>query len=322
MKRVHLILPSLFLPAATQSERVVLLTLQKMLARGRNQPDFSPSGLEAHLCQIFGVAQQQDWPLAAIGARADGLPDGVWLRADPVHLYLQRDRLLLSEISVSAEEAQQSCAALNAYFLEQDLRFYAPHPQRWYVQLPAVPCMDTVPLSQMLGENVRHALPKGEDAAHWHQVFNEIQMLLFSLPLNLAREERGQPPLNSVWFWGAGATPTELSAPYTSVSADNALTAHFAAAAGVTFTPWQGRWNGEELLVWNAPHHALRQGDFAQWQEVLQQFEQHYAQPLWQALSNGEITQLRIDILDAASPLRLELARRDTWAVWRRSSTL
>jgi len=43
--------------------------------------------------------------------------------------------------------------------------------------------------------------PKGVEALHWHQLFNEIQMLLFSHPVNEAREVRGELPVNSVWLW-------------------------------------------------------------------------------------------------------------------------
>jgi hypothetical protein len=36
---------------------------------------------------------------------------------------------------------------------------------------------------------------------------NEMQMLLYTHPLNDARQARGQPAINSVWFHGSGAVP-------------------------------------------------------------------------------------------------------------------
>jgi hypothetical protein len=321
MKKVHLILPSLFLPTAVSESVYAELTLpalNKMLARGTRHafPDQVAPTLEQHLCSLFGVAAQIDIPIAPISAQADGLPAGHWLRADPVHLHLQRDRLMLSGVTVSATEAEQCCTQLNQYFAPQGLTFFAPHPQRWYIQLHDTPHIRTTPLSQVMGENMRNALPTGEHAAHWHQLFNEIQMLLFSLPLNDQREQQGLPPINSLWFWGAGKT-TPLVPPYPTLSADTPLAAQFAAAAQLPFNAWQSQWQGDALLIWSAPHHAQQQGNFSQWRDALQHFEQHYAQPLWQALCQGKIQTLQIDILGNETPCQIKLQRRDTWAVWR-----
>jgi len=78
------------------------------------------------------------------------------------------------------------------------------HPDRWYLRLDSLPDISTLPLSQVAGRNVHGLLPGGKDAARWHQLFNEIQMLLFAHPLNEARETRGALPINSLWFWGGG----------------------------------------------------------------------------------------------------------------------
>jgi hypothetical protein len=42
---------------------------------------------------------------------------------------------------------------------------------------------------------------------------NEIQMLLHEHPVNVAREERGEPPLNGIWLWGGGKPPALGAAP-------------------------------------------------------------------------------------------------------------
>jgi hypothetical protein len=160
---------------------------------------------------------QHDLPIAPISAAYDGLPAGFWMRADPVHLRLQRDQMLLSQTALSADEAVQFCSALNEYFAGQGMTFYAPHPQRWYVRLQCLPDMQTTPLSEVIGGNVRGALPRGNDGQHWHQLFNEMQMLLYSHALNEAREARGELPVNSLWLWGGGATAS-LQARHTFVS--------------------------------------------------------------------------------------------------------
>jgi len=206
MKSVHLVIPDLFLPkdfAAEASRGVSVPALEKLLGRGHGEL-LEPAPLENLLCESFGVPCAADAPIAPISAAFDGLAAGCWLRADPVNLNLQRDRLLLAGVQVSSDEATALCASLNVHFAGQGMEFFAPHPQRWYVRLDTLPQMRTTPFSQVIGGDVRRVLPSGADAARWHQLFNEIQMLLHAHPLNEAREARSELPINSVWFWGGG----------------------------------------------------------------------------------------------------------------------
>ena len=320
MKNVHLVITDLFLQkdfASGVYEGLRLSALEKMLARGVSTgyaplTGYAPSTgsgrtgvggafLENHLCEIFSVPCQNDAPIAPISALYDGLDEGCWLRADPVHLRLQRDQLvLLPDIEITADEAAQMCASLNLHFAGQGMEFFAPHPQRWYMKLDRLPDIETVPLSQAVGRNVHGLLPKGAEAMRWHRIFNEIQMLLFNQSANETREARGELPVNSVWLWGGGATNEPLQTTYESVSSDDVLPEMFASAADIPFAGWSGRWsgkegNGEQLLVWSGLRQALQRGDLGTWRDALQGFETDYAQPLWQALRSGKIEQLRID---------------------------
>lgn len=340
MKTVHLLIPDLFLAenfAAEVCAGLSVPALEKMLARGHSET-LAPVALESKLCELFGARgemarDQTAAPVAPISAAFDGLGAGCWLRADPVHLSLQREQmLLLPDLQISAEEAAQMCASLNLHFAGQGMEFFAPHPQRWYVRLAALPDIETVPPSQALGRNVHGLLPRGGQALRWHQVFNEIQMLLYAHPLNQAREARGELTINSVWFWGGGdsslvAQNNYQGVPFDKVLADEVLAEMFAAAAQIPYTGWPAQWRDEknisrQLLVWTGLSSALRRGDFAAWRAALQAFESGCAQPLWQALWSGKITQLRLDILAGDSTRRVQLTRGDTWALWRHSKRL
>jgi len=50
-------------------------------------------------------------------------------------------------------------------------------------------------------------LPEGDNARQWRSLLNEAQIVLTQHPLNAQRARRGLPPVNSVWFWGAGVLP-------------------------------------------------------------------------------------------------------------------
>jgi hypothetical protein len=331
MKSVHLIIPDLFPPkdfAAEACRGLSLSFLEKLLGRGRSEM-LEAVPLENLLCELFGVPCQTGAPIAPISASFDGLGAGCWLRADPVHLRLQRDQmLLLPNTEISASEADQMRASLNTHFVGQGMEFFAPHPQRWYVRLDKLPRMSTTPLSQVIGGDVRGTLPTGEEAARWHQVLNEIQMLLFSHPLNDTRDERGALTINSVWLWGGGCNVNLSSKKnYEQVSSDEVLVDMFAAAAGIPFAAWFEQWrdtknSGKQLLVWTELRSALQRGDLAAWRTALQDFETGYVQPLWQALRSGRIARLQIDILARNSIRRVLLTRGDAWAFWRRAGGL
>jgi hypothetical protein len=331
MRSVHLVIPDLFLPkdfAAEASRGLHLFALEKLLGRGHAEM-LGPVSLENLLCELFDIPFQGDAPIATISAAFDGLAAGCWLRADPVHLNLQRDQLLLAGVQVGSEEAALLCASLNVHFSGQGMEFFAPHPQRWYVRLDALPLMRTTPLSQVIGGDVRRMLPAGDEAARWHQLFNEIQMLLHAHPLNETREARGEPIINSVWFWGGGCGE-DLALRQKNVdcvSSDDVLVEMFAATADIPFSAWPVQWrdqegNGKQLLIWTGLRSALQHGDLAAWRIALQDFETGYAQPIWQALRSGRIAQLQLDTPGANGMRRVRLMRGDAWALWRRSKRL
>jgi len=253
------------------------------------------------------------------------------MRADPVHLQLRRDQLVLLPVpDISLAEATQLCGEVNEHLTGQDLAFFAPHPQRWYVRIDALPAIETVPLSLAVGHNVNDLLPKGADALRWHRLFNDIQMLLHSHPVNQARESGGASTVNSVWFWGCGCD-SDLAVTshgkFGRVSSDEPFAEMLASAAGIPFVKCSGQWYGgggehNELLVCTGLRQALQKGDIGAWRAVLQDFEIGYAQPLWEALRNGKVNRLTIDILSGINSRNLQLDRADSWAFWRLSGTL
>src|SRR6266516_108636 len=58
-------------------------------------------------------------------------------------------------------------------------------------------------------------------------------MVLHSHAVNEAREARGEPAVNSVWFWGGGRVPRVATERWHSVSADEPLALGLARAAAM-----------------------------------------------------------------------------------------
>ncbi len=230
MKKIHIVIPDLFLPeqlAAYACADLRVPSLERLLTRGRQEP-LAIDSLESWLCGKFGVEGMAVAPLTLL---ADGVQpgDAYWLRADPVAISMQREQTILqADIAVSENEAAQLCASLNAHFAADGLCFAAPHPQRWYLQLEQTPALETHSLSQVVGENMHAHLPQGKDALRWHSVFNEIQMLFYEHEVNQAREQRGEHPVSSVWLWGGGRQQADLLKPYARVLGDSELARAFA----------------------------------------------------------------------------------------------
>ena len=55
-----------------------------------------------------------------------------------------------------------------------------------------------------INQDINAYLPTGEGATQWAKLTNEMQMLLFEHPVNLAREANKLPTINSIWCYGGG----------------------------------------------------------------------------------------------------------------------
>ena len=320
----HLFPPSRLLEAAAQD--LALPALQTLLARGTRIgcPD---EGTEAALCEALGIARQQDWPLAPITAAADGGGgEGYWLRADPVHLRVMRDRIVLADSSVftlSQQEADALVATISQHFGDA-LHPLPLHPTRWYLHFPLAPQLRTTPLSVASGRDIHPLLPQGDAAGHLRVVLNELQMLLFEHPVNQAREARGELPVKSVWLWGGGSAPAAPTAGRTVYARDATARALGAfCGSGVHPLPPQ-----LELVMLKATGVVLLDdltpagqcGDAYGWREAMRELEQNWFVPLLAALRTVDAAGLRL--LDPVNGRGLQLQWMDAWKIWRRPRSL
>ena len=331
MKKIHIVIPDLFLPqqlATYASKDLRLPTLEKLLARSLGMP-LDIDTLESWLCRQFGV---DELAIAPLTLQADGVQptDAYWLRADPVGINMQRDQVVLqADLVLNEQEATQLCASLNAHFATDGLRFLAPHPQRWYLQLDHIPALETHALPQVVGADMHAHFPYGVDALRWHGVLNEIQMLFYEHEVNLAREQRGEAAVSGVWLWGGGMLSEKILQPYTSVAGDSELARAFAKAAGlpvlmhvVALPEGYAQLDGDLLLVCEGLRSALQGADIGKWRTVVQQFEKNIAAPLLAALAAGQIEQITLDVLSEGASRRFVLTRTSLWKFWRRSPPL
>ena len=334
-----LLIPGLIWPreiADTVLRGVDLPALTKLLARARMErfPAITPEGW---LCQAFEVERQHDWPVAPLTLEADGGDpgDAYWLRADPVHIKVERDRLLLLDnalFDVTAAEAQSLVETLNGYFAGEDVSFHAPTPKRWYAKVARAPELVTRTLREVAGGDVQSHLPGGADALAWNRLFNEAQMLLHEHPVNAAREARGELVLNSVWPWGGGTRPAVRGRPFSFVYSDDPVAIGLGAAAeahAAGLPADAAAWlrhgdagEGSHLLVISGLGTAAAYLDTDAWRERIAELERKWFDPLLGALGRGAVASVAIVAPGAETCWRFDVARRDLYRFWRAAKPL
>jgi hypothetical protein len=326
MKKVHLVIPDLFLPqqlAEYASKDLHLPALEKLLARSSIE-SLNTDSLESWLCQQFGLAEQAIAPLT-LKAEGYDVKDAYYLRADPVTISMQRDEMVLhAAVALNDEESQHLCKQLNMHFAADGMQFLAPHPQRWYLQLDKAPAISTYPLPEVVGTDMHKHLPYGAQALHWHGVLNEIQMLFFEHAVNLAREQRGEPLVSGVWLWGGGILPAKILQPFSCVAGDSELAHAFAQAAGIRVVKdfelgtmaWRDQ-GADLLLVSESLRAALQAADIGRWRNAVQHIDKNVIAPLLTALQAGKIEQITLDVLSADASRRFSVTRAAIWKIWR-----
>lgn len=129
-----------------------------------------------------------------------------WLYATPVHLVLQRDSFSLAApapLPLESDEIESLTSAFNQHFSQDNMQFFW-HGKQWFLRLEQNPNIQTTAPEAALNKDISAYLPTGEGAIKWASFTNEIQMLLFEHPVNLAREAKRLPAINSIWCYGGG----------------------------------------------------------------------------------------------------------------------
>lgn len=307
-----LLVPGLFGPARTPAPAAApppVPTLETWL--GRAEPARAlPPGVEAGVFALFDIVAptDADLPVAAVTRVLDlGVIDkGWWLRADPVHLQPERDRLILSDnhaLRLEPHEAESLVAEIMETYGADGWLFKAARPGRWYLKPPRAPRMITTPLPQVIGRDIHPSLPQGKDGKAWHTILNEIQILLHTAKVNAEREARGALAVNSLWFWGGGRLPNLQSVNWAHVWSHEPVSLALARlsqtpSSGVpeNFADWarQARTPGAHLIVLDHARAAVQYREENVWREFMQTLERDWIAPLWAALKGGDIEQITL----------------------------
>ncbi len=309
MRSLTVFIPGLFGPdiAIHPDDLPSLPALDWFLSRGicHSIKQISPSYT---LCELFGLSsQQRDHPVAAISRLSDDNqhPEGLWLRADPVHVSADRDGLILidnNRFTLNQRDALALAADINLLFEPYGISIEVPAPTRWYLRVNEDYEIRTVPIDSIVGKDILPFMPTGDDRINVIQLMNDIQMTLHNSDVNKRREQEKQLPINSVWFWGYGELPKIIDRHWSFVVSDEILAKGLSMVAATPFeylpesyTALKDKglsYNG--LIVLNSFQKFCYYHDLEGWIEALLSTESNWFVPLLHSLKNKQIDKLTI----------------------------
>ena len=192
-------------------------------------------------------------PFAALQVRQSGQPagDDGWAWITPSHWRVGRDHIVMAhpqELQLDADDSRALLEAMRPYFAEDGITLAYDAPLRWLARGDLFRALPTASLDRVVGRTIDGWLPSGAAGRPLRRLQQEMQMLLYTLPLNDARQRGGLLPVNSFWASGSGALPPA----HERIAPDAQLTPYLRDAA------LAGDWRG-----WAAAWQQLDGRDFA-----------------------------------------------------------
>lgn len=256
------------------------------------------------------------WPVAAVTRQRDAsdATNAAWLRADPVYVRpeLNGARLLAygDALPLTQDDVDALLPALKPLFGDSGALLDAPTPTRWYLRLPPgakLPRFSTP--DEALGADLFDQLPgvAGDDplGRRWRALLSDAQVVLHNHPRNAVRGERGLPPVNSLWFWGAGALPDHVTTASTQFASDDDALRAFAAIANVAHVDVPPRWSSVEGAHVVDLRHA----------NDISRIDVDWIAPALVDIQEGRLERL---VLDFDEGVRAVLMRGQRWRLWRK----
>jgi hypothetical protein len=155
-------------------------------------------------------------------------------------------------------------------------------------------------------------------------------MLLHEQPLNRAREARGEPIINSVWFWGGGIMPKSLRHAYTEVWSNHILAHALALSSGARYSALpleatllpKALTSGKYLVVLDTLQGKASYSDAYGWRESLKELEKNWFQPLLAWAKQGKFQQLKLSVLGKKGNKDFTIRPGDMKKFWRTAKPL
>lgn len=335
-------LPAQYANAVGTDPTLSKLSLWTFLARADQTPamnsfeqqlvaGFNPQITPDVSAMASPVASPIPWAALDRLAESGEQDDKLWLHADPVCMQADMDHAILFDahsLQLRDDEADQLIAELNAHFAQDGILIHNYSAASWYISIDTQANFKTHALYDVIGRNVNHFMPTGEDASVWKRFMNEAQMLLHMSDVNQQREARGHLPVNSIWLWGegrlSGYVRDSSQSAFDVVMSNNHSVLGMAKLHSLEHSSLPETFSdavletgktGHALLVLDALLSSLHYEDIAEWQQQLCRLDQQWLQPLLKYCLQHKIM---LDLYPCNS-VRYHMQSRQRYRFWRRA---
>lgn len=221
---VHLLIP--FAAASAQGcrttlQQLALPHLERLLARlapVRDEPGDEHTlsmphervlARECGLTAPDGLIPWAAWQRDQAGQDTHGEP---WAWLTPCHWRVGTDHVAMSrpqELRLDPRESQALLGAMQPYFEQDGITLAYEAPTQWLARGEIFGRLPTASLDRVVGRVIDEWIPRGDEAKTLRRLQQEMQMLLYTHPVNDERTRGGQLLVNSFWISGGGSLPAD-----------------------------------------------------------------------------------------------------------------
>ena len=151
-----------------------------------------------------GLRPWAAWQVLQAGG--DPGPHG-WAWITPCHWRLGTNHGVMHhplDLRLDAAESRALLQAMQPYFEQDGLALQYDSPTRWLARGPLFAGLPTASLDRVIGRVLGPWMPRGDATRPLRRLQQEMQMLLYTHPVNEERTRGGLLPVNSFWASGSG----------------------------------------------------------------------------------------------------------------------
>jgi hypothetical protein len=213
---------------------------------------------EYGLAAADGCIAWAAWQVAQAGRDALG---AAWAWITPCHWRVGTDHVAMGhprQLQLDVSDSRTLLEAMRPFFEQDGIALEYDAPTRWLARGEVFRDLATASLDRVVGRVIDEWMPRAPQAKTLRRLQQEMQMLLYTHPVNEERIRGGLPAVNSFWVSGTGALPAS----------------HVAA-------PPPG------LQITHALRDAALLGDWPAWSRAWQQLDAHECERLNRVVRSG-----------------------------------
>lgn len=169
-------------------------------------------------------------------------PENAWAYITPCHWQAQADHVTMldpAQLSWAAGESLAFMQTMQNYCNDDGITLHWLNDSTWLAEGAVFQHLPTASLERVRNAPIDRWMPRQPQAKALRRLQNEMQMLLYTHPLNQERSAHQRTPINSFWISGTGA----LAGHTHGTPACTLVTALQKAGANDDAPSWQQAWH-------------------------------------------------------------------------------